>query len=83
MQYYKDQGLPGYDYAYVNPGMNKIMQAVGRVIRSEEDRGAVLLIDERYMYHQYQDLYREEWKNYEVVLSAKEVEQIIAKFFRK
>ena len=80
-QYYKDKGLPGHDYAYLNPGMNKIMQAVGRVIRSEEDRGAVLLIDERYMSHQYQDLYREEWKNYEVVLSASEVEKIISKFF--
>ena len=83
MQYYKIRDLPGYDYAYLNPGMNKIMQAVGRVIRSEKDRGAVLLIDERYMSHQYQDLYREEWKNYEVVLSAKEVEEIISKFFAK
>ena len=80
-QYYKDKDLPGFDYAYLNPGMNKIMQAVGRVIRSEEDRGAVLLIDERYMSHQYQDLFREEWKNYEVVLSPNEVETIISKFF--
>ena len=83
LEYYKNKDLPGYDYAYLNPGMNKIMQAVGRVIRSEEDRGAVLLIDERYMSRQYQDLYREEWKNYEVVLSPKEVESIIAKFFSK
>ena len=83
LEYYKNKDLPGYDYAYINPGMNKIMQAVGRVIRSEEDRGAVLLIDERYMSHQYQDLYREEWKNYEVVLSPKEVETTISKFFNK
>ena len=80
-EYYKMQDLPGHDYAYLNPGMNKIMQAVGRVIRSENDRGAVLLIDERYMNHQYQDLYRAEWKNYEVVLSPQEVEEILSKFF--
>lgn len=81
--YYKNQDLPGYDYAYLNPGMNKIMQAVGRVIRSEDDRGAVLLIDERYMNRQYQSLYRAEWKNYEVVLSPLEVESTLQKFFKE
>ena len=82
-EYYKSKDLPGHDYAYLNPGMNKIMQAVGRVIRSENDRGAVLLIDERYMYHQYQDLFRAEWKNYEVVLNPKEVTSILTKFFKE
>ena len=82
-EYYDDQGLSGRDYAYLYPGMNKIMQAVGRVIRSEKDRGAVLLIDERYMSRQYQDLYRAEWKNYQVVLSADEVEENLSKFFDK
>lgn len=81
--YYKEQNLPGHDYAYLNPGMNKIMQAVGRVIRSENDRGAVLLIDERYMNHQYQDLYRVEWNNYRVVLSPLEVEEILQNFFKE
>ena len=81
-QYYKNQELPGHDYAYLNPGMNKIMQAVGRVIRSEEDRGAVLLVDERYMNRQYRDLYREEWKNYEVVLSPQEVEDTLKDFYK-
>ena len=79
--YFKSLDMPGHDYAYTNPGMNKIMQAVGRVIRSENDRGAVLLIDERYLNHQYRDLFREEWRNYEVVLSPKEVEDIVSKFF--
>ena len=82
-EYYKENELPGHDYAYLNPGMNKIMQAVGRVIRSEKDRGAVLLIDERYMNHQYQDLFRAEWKNYEVVLEPLEVEQSLTKFFEE
>ena len=82
-EYYKSKDLPGHDYAYLNPGMNKIMQAVGRVIRSEHDRGAVLLIDERYMNHQYQDLFRAEWKNYEVVLNPQEVTSILTKFFKE
>jgi len=38
----------GYDYTYLYPGLRKVVQAAGRVIRSEEDRGAVFLIDDRY-----------------------------------
>ena len=80
-EYFKERDLPGHDYAYLNPGMNKVMQAVGRVIRSEKDRGAVLLIDERYLYHQYRELYKEEWNDYEVVYSPEEVSKKLLKFF--
>ena len=82
-EYYRQQGKPGHDYAYLNPGMNKVQQAVGRVIRSENDVGAVLLIDERYMSRQYQDLYKTEWSDYKVVLSPAEVEESVRKFFNK
>lgn len=82
-EYYRSFDLPGHDYAYVNPGMNKVMQAVGRVIRSEKDKGAVLLIDERYMSSQYRSLFRQEWQDYEVVYSPYEVEEITTKFFNE
>ena len=81
--YYSSQGVDGKNYAYIYPGMNKVMQAVGRVIRSEEDKGAVLLIDERYMTNQYQDLFKKEWSNYEVVLSKEEVNEAISSFYDK
>lgn len=38
----------GYDYSYLYPGLRKVVQAAGRVIRSEHDRGVVVLIDDRY-----------------------------------
>ncbi len=76
-------GLNGNDYAYIYPGMNKVMQAVGRVIRSENDRGFVMLIDERYATNKYQDLFREEWKNYKVVLNNEDIDKIVSKFFKK
>ena len=82
-EYYSSENLPGRDYAYINPGMNKIMQAVGRVIRSETDRGAVLLLDERYLYRQYLNLYKAEWKDYQVVLSPDDVSANLAKFFKE
>lgn len=51
----------GFDYAYVFPGINKIMQAVGRVIRTEEDIGKALLIDDRYSTSKYKSLLPNEW----------------------
>ena len=82
-KYYDTNGLSGYNYAYLNPGMNKIMQALGRVIRSEEDKGAVLLIDERYLNNEYRDLFKAEWREYEVALNAKEVSDICKTFFKE
>ena len=45
--------------------MNKVLQAAGRVIRTETDRGIVLLLDERFLYRQYQEIFPREWKHYE------------------
>ena len=80
-EYYNNKDYSGHDYAYLNPGMNKIMQALGRVIRSENDKGAVLLIDERYLNNEYRDLFKAEWRDYEVAFSSDEVSEICQKFF--
>ncbi|MCL1819350.1 MAG: ATP-dependent DNA helicase [Oscillospiraceae bacterium] len=53
----------GYDYAYVFPGFNKVLQAAGRVIRSESDSGSVLLIDTRYSTRQYKSLFPAHWSH--------------------
>ena len=82
-KYYDNKGYSGYDYAYLNPGMNKVMQALGRVIRSENDRGAVLLTDERYLLNEYRDSFKAEWRSYEVVFSNTELEAILKDFFKK
>ena len=57
------------------------MQAVGRLIRTETDRGAALLIDERYMTNEYRSLFRKEWDNYEVVISKDELPDILKSFY--
>ncbi|PWW02472.1 Rad3-related DNA helicase [Paenibacillus cellulosilyticus] len=57
----------GFDYAYVYPGMNKVLQAGGRLIRSEHDRGRLLLIDDRYLAQPYNRLLPTEWRNYTVI----------------
>ncbi len=56
--YYDNAKKPGFDFAYVYPGFNKVMQAIGRLIRTENDTGRVLLIDKRYAENQYSTLLR-------------------------
>ena len=83
VEYYKDSEVNGFNYAYTYPGMNKVMQAVGRLIRSEKDRGAALLIDERYLWNDYRVLFKKEWDNYEVCYSPDELIEILQKFYQK
>lgn len=61
--YYENKNGMGFEYAYMYPGMNKVLQAAGRVIRSESDRGAILLIDDRLTRRDYQSLFPEHWNN--------------------
>lgn len=67
MQYFTDQGENGYDYAYQYPGMNKVLQAAGRVIRTAQDRGVILLLDDRFLRPEIQDLFPLEWTEYGLV----------------
>ncbi len=59
--YFDLQEKDGFSYAYVYPGMNKVQQAAGRVIRTDTDRGVILLMDERFAYGQYRKLFPREW----------------------
>ena len=80
--YYDKKEDKGFDYAYRDPGMNKVMQAVGRLIRSESDRGAALLIDDRYMTEEYRSLFRRIWDEYEVVTSPSDVTDSLREFYQ-
>jgi DNA excision repair protein ERCC-2 len=60
--YFEQQNAAGFDYAYTFPGMNRVLQAVGRVIRSDTDRGVVLLIDTRFNETRYRRLFPSWWK---------------------
>lgn len=64
--YFNEVSGRGYDYAYTLPGMNKVMQAGGRLIRTEEDKGILVLIDDRFLTPKYQKLLPNEWKHYTV-----------------
>ncbi|MBN2795418.1 MAG: ATP-dependent DNA helicase [Clostridia bacterium] len=62
--YHEAHDEDAFSYAYVYPGLNKVMQAAGRVIRTEEDKGVILLMDERYGYYTYQEVMPSDWQPY-------------------
>lgn len=68
--YFEKRGLDGFDYAYKYPGMNKVLQAAGRVIRTSEDIGVVALLDDRFLQTAYRTLFPREWRGYKTVLST-------------
>ncbi|MBQ3028627.1 MAG: ATP-dependent DNA helicase, partial [Lachnospiraceae bacterium] len=77
-RYYDEQedGKDGFSCAYLYPGMNKVQQAAGRVIRTMEDKGAVLLLDDRFAGMQYTSLFPKEWYPYETVTLSSVKEQL-------
>lgn len=64
--YYDERGMDGFAYAYRYPGMNKVLQAAGRVIRTDEDRGIVLLLDQRFLNNEYRRLFPLEWEGLQI-----------------
>ena len=65
--YYEDRNGHGFDYAYLYQGMNKVLQSAGRVIRTVTDKGAILLLDERFLSPSYQSIFPREWFPHYVV----------------
>lgn len=79
--YFNQKNGMGYEYAYMFPGMNKVLQAAGRVIRSESDRGVVLLVDERYESLGYRRLFPAHWRHARSVRNEGGLREITEKFW--
>ena len=79
--YFDSRGMRGFDYAYLYPGINKVLQSAGRVIRTETDRGVILLLDERFSQRQYRDSFPREWESCQVC-SAATLEDHIDSFWK-
>ncbi len=78
--YFDRQGVNGYDYAYRFPGMNKVQQAAGRVIRTNEDVGIVVLMDDRFLLPESRRLFPMEWSNLQVT-DSKEIAHKVERFW--
>ena len=80
--YYDLKNETGYDYAYTFPGMNSVLQAAGRVIRTESDRGVVVLIDDRYGTPQYAAMYPDQWSEMKFAGNAKSLAELLRRFWQ-
>lgn len=78
--YYDEKTGCGFDYAYRYPGMNKVLQAAGRVIRTTEDVGAIVLLDERFLQRDYEPLFPREWEKRDVC-TLDNVEEKVKEFW--
>jgi DNA excision repair protein ERCC-2 len=78
--YFNETDQAGYEYAYLYPGINRVLQAAGRVIRSETDRGVVILVDDRYRGTRYKTLFPSNWRP--VTIDTQErLEKVLLKFW--
>ena len=81
-EYFDEHGGQGFSYAYQYPGMNKVMQAAGRVIRTDTDRGVIALLDDRFLKPDYQALFPREWESFAVV-NRRNVRQALEDFWSR
>ncbi len=81
-QYYDARNQDGFAYAYQYPGMNKVLQSAGRVIRTGEDRGIILLLDERFLQGRYRRLFPREWETY-IPCTLENVEEKLGAFWNQ
>ncbi len=80
-EYFEEKFHKGFDYAYTYPGINKVIQAVGRVIRTETDRGIAVLIDDRFSSRRYQYLFPKEWQHFNILNNEKFIEIELKSFW--
>ena len=79
--FYDNNKRNGFDYAYRYPGMNKVLQAAGRVIRTDDDFGVIALLDERFLQRDYQALFPREWSKFEVI-DSKNAGDVVEHFWK-
>ena len=81
-EYFDNSTGTGYEYAYTYPGMNRVLQAVGRVIRREGDRGVAVLVDDRYTEPKYRALFPKHWEGVQYTGNAQSLAEIMRRFWK-
>ena len=80
--HYEKEGKNGFLFAYLYPGMNKVLQAAGRLIRTSEDYGVIALLDERFLQGSYRSQFPPDWTDMQVVRNS-DCANILADFWNK
>lgn len=81
-EFFEENGRNGFEYAYLYPGINKVIQAAGRLIRTDKDRGVIALLDERFLQSSYKNCFPREWEDVKTMsLTGEQVEAAVADFW--
>ena len=80
--FYIQKEMNGYEFAYMNPGINKVLQALGRVIRTQNDKGSALIIDSRYAQSHYFSVLKERYKNYTKIKDSNGLIKALNSFYK-
>ncbi|NLC17903.1 MAG: ATP-dependent DNA helicase [Clostridiales bacterium] len=80
--YYDEKCNAGFEYSYLYPGINKVLQSGGRVIRTKDDKGAILLLDDRFTQQQYYSLFPREWFP-NVVVNLSGMKKVLEEFWKE
>ncbi|WP_284250979.1 helicase C-terminal domain-containing protein [Tetragenococcus osmophilus] len=81
--YFDEKEGKGFEYAYQLPGMNKVLQAAGRVIRDANDKGVVLLLDQRFTMNTYRRLFPSHWQNIKICRKPEQLKQNLENFWQE
>lgn len=80
--FYIQKEMNGYEFAYMNPGINKVLQALGRVIRTQDDKGSALIIDSRYAQSHYFSILKDRYKNYTKIKDSNGLIKALNSFYK-
>ena len=80
-RYFEGSRGSGFAYAYQYPGMNKVLQAAGRVIRTAGDRGVVLLLDDRFARSEYTRLFPRHWQHLKYLNGTEALKEELDRFW--
>ena len=80
--FYIQKEMNGYEFAYMNPGINKVLQALGRVIRTQNDKGSALIIDSRYAQPHYFSVLKDRYKNYTKIKDSNGLIKALNSFYK-
>ena len=81
-EYFDETEERGFDFSYQYPGMNKVLQAAGRVIRTPADKGVILLLDDRFLKRDHLELFPREWEHFQMV-NKSNVSACLSDFWKK
>lgn len=80
--YFDQLNGQGFSFAYQLPGFNNVSQAAGRVIRTDDDKGVIVLMDRRFNQTRYRQIFPQNWQNIQVSNNDRQLNHLLGQFWK-